>query len=69
MKITASVTKSLYQDHGPPYLHLIIFLFSSLLRQIKKVVAIAVFLSKLDHRKLFSYIYYETFLAWGFISI
>ena len=35
----------------------------------KKVVLIAVFLSKLDHRPLFNDIYYETILVWGFVSV
>ena len=30
---------------------------------------IAVFLSKLDHRPLFNYIYYETILVGGLVSI
>ena len=34
-----------------------------------KVVLIAVFLRKLDHRPLFNHIYYETILVWGLVSI
>ena len=41
-------------------------LFSS---AVKKVVSITVFLSKLDHRSLFIYIYYQTILVWGLVSI
>ena len=55
------------QDDGLCYLHLTIFFFnidSSLLQQNKKLLQ-SVFLSKLDHRPLFSYIYYETILVWG----
>ena len=40
-------------------------LFSSVEKY--KVVAIAVFLSKLEHRPLFSYLYYETILVWGLV--
>ena len=34
-----------------------------------KVVVIAVFLSKLGNRLLFSYMYYKTILVWGLISV
>ena len=57
-----SVTKSLHQYCGLCYLHLLVFFFyihSSLLRQNIKLWFL-LFLSKLDHRPLFSYIYYET---------
>ena len=71
MKITASVTKSSRQDHGPCYLHLPILLLcilllcihSPLLLENKTVVVIVVFLSKLDHRSLFNHKYYETILV------
>ena len=66
MKITASVTKSSHQDCGRRYLHLPIFFLYILypvLLENKKVVVIAVFLSKLDHRPLFNDIYYETILV------
>ena len=42
-------------------------LFSFVVKQ--KIVAIAIFLSKLDHRPLFSYLYYKTILVWGLFSI
>ena len=35
----------------------------------EKVVVITVFLSKLDHRTLFNYIYYGTILVAGLVSI
>ena len=66
MKITASVTKSSRQDHGPCYLHLPILLLcihSPLLLENKTAVVIVVFLSKLDHRSLFNHKYYETILV------
>ena len=66
MKITASVTKSSRQDHGPCYLHLPILLLcihSPLLLENKTVVVTVVFLSKLDHRSLFNHKYYETILV------
>ena len=34
-----------------------------------KVVVIAVFFSKLDHRPLFNYICYETVVVWGLVSL
>ena len=71
MKITTSVTKSLHEDHGSCYLHLqILFIYwhSPPLLE-KKVVLIAVFVSKFDHRPLFSDVYYETSLVWWLISI
>ena len=34
----------------------------------QKVVVIAIFLSKLDHRLLFNYIYYETILVQRLVS-
>ena len=48
MKITVSVTKSSHQDHGQCYLHLPIFSYMHppVLLENKKVVEIAVFLSK-----------------------
>ena len=58
-KITVTVTKSLHQDCGPCYLHLPIFLLymhSALLLANKKLFS-SVFLSKLDRRSLFNYIY------------
>ena len=67
MKINASVTKSLLQGCGPCYLHSHIFfhtLSSSTAKQ--NVVTITVFLSKLDHQMLFSYIYQETIVKIGF---
>ena len=66
MKITACVTKSSRQDHGPCYLHLPILLLcirSPLLLENKTAVVIVVFLSKLDHRSLFNHKYYETILV------
>ena len=45
------------------------FTYTLLLYWKKKVVLIAVFLSKLDHRPLFNDIYYETILVWGFVSV
>ena len=72
MKITASVTKSSRQDHGPCYLHLSILLLcihSPLLPENKTVVVIVVFLSKLDHRSLFNHKYYETILVRELISM
>ena len=70
MKITASVTKNLHQDCGPCYLHvpLLLYIHSPLPLQ-NNVIVIAVFLSKLDHRPLFKYIYYETILVWRLISV
>ena len=65
MKITVKVTKSSHLDQGLCYLHLSIFFFcvhSSLLQQNKKLLQSLFFLSKLDHRPLFSYIYYKTIL-------
>ena len=74
IKITANVTKSSHQDCGPCYLHLPIFNFlyihsPFLLENKKKVVVIAVFLSKSDHTSLFNCIYYKSFLVWGLVSI
>ena len=70
-KINASVTKSSHRDHGLCYLQLPIFFLyrhSPLLVE-KKVIVIAVFLSKLDSSPLFNDIYYEAILVWGLISI
>ena len=53
MKITASATKSLHQDHGLCYLHLP-NMQSHFLLENKKVVVTTVFLRKLDHRPLFN---------------
>ena len=61
MKITASVTKSSHQYHDPCYIHSPIFFLIHTLFSSAAVVT-AVFLSKLDHRPLFNYIYYETIL-------
>ena len=64
------VTKCLHEDCGLCYLHIHIFflyIHSPLLLE-NKVNVITVFLSKLD-RPLFNYIYYETVLVWGFVSI
>ena len=62
MKFSASATKSSHQDRGPCYFHLPIFFIymhcSSAGKQ--KVVVIAVFLGKLDHRPLFNDIYYKS---------
>ena len=62
MKFSASATKSSHQDRGPCYFHLPIFFIyihcSSAGKQ--KVVVIAVFLDKLDHRPLFNDIYYKS---------
>ena len=71
MKITASVTKSLDQDHGQCYLHLLFFSYTYplILLENKKVVVIAVFLSKLDRRPLFNDIYHDTNVVSGLVSI
>ena len=64
------VTKCSHEDCGLCYLHIHIFflyIHSPLLLE-NKVNVITVFLSKLD-RPLFNYIYYETVLVWGFVSI
>ena len=66
MKIATSVTKSSHEDCGLCYLHLqtfFLYTHSPHLLQNKKVVFIAVFLSKLDSRPLFNGIYYEIILA------
>ena len=64
MRITASVSKSSHQDFGLWYLHLPILLHALSSSTVKeKVVVVAVFRSKLDHRPLFNYTYYETVLA------
>ena len=61
MKITESVKKSSHEDRGPCYLHSPIFFLIHTLSSSAAVV-ITAFLSKLNHRPLFSYIYYETTL-------
>ena len=71
MKITASDRKISHHDRGPCFLRLPFFLlhthFSSAAKE--KLVVITVFLSKLDHRTLFNYIYYETTQVGGLVSI
>ena len=66
MRIIASVTKSSHQDRGPWYLRLPIFFLIHALSSPAgklKVAVTAVFFSKLDHRSLLNYIYYETILV------
>ena len=64
MKITVSVTKSLYQVCGLSYLHLpIFFLYINSPLLLEKAVVIAVFLSRMDHRPLFNDVYYESTLV------
>ena len=68
MKITASVTKSFHEDCGPCYLHFFLIYTLSSSAEKLKVVLIAVFPGKLDHRPLFSDIYYETILGFNMIN-
>ena len=61
MKITTSVIKSCHQDRCPCYLHLPIcpYTYTPFFCWKKKVVVITIFLSKRDHRPLFSYIFQD----------
>ena len=71
MKTTASVRKGLHQNCDLcTYIYLFFFIYIHSPK--KKAVVIAVFLSKLDCRPLFSYIYciyYETNLVWNLFSV
>ena len=71
MKITASVTKSLLQDHGPCYLHLPIFflyIHSPLLLENKLFWSLFSSANK-GNRPLFNDIYYNTILVWELVSV
>ena len=72
-EITVSVTKSSYQNRGRYYLRLTYFFFIMispfLVQDKKKVVVIAVFPNKLEHRPIFNQVYCKTILIWGSISI